>query len=257
MADKETAANTGAEAGSALAGAGVGLLVGGLPGAVLGAVTPAAVKKALEWVADVYSRRREANMTAVIALAAQEAGLDPQELVRRLDADPAKREVFVRTLKAAADAGRLSDLVALAQSLSRTATSDSERELRAEATFVRALDDLDSGHIHLLAAFVKTSNQNNLGDGSPDFDRPVEQLNDGQLALCLPGYEEEIPALLAGLQTHGLVAYRVAPRVTPGGLGVSGGGNWHITSVGRAFLDRMHLVDRFLSDHGESPGDQN
>jgi hypothetical protein len=51
-----------------------------------GATLPAA----LEWVRNVHHKRQEERAATAIALGAKDAGVDPTELVARLDASPEK-----------------------------------------------------------------------------------------------------------------------------------------------------------------------
>lgn len=230
---------------SALAGAAIGLTVGGPAGVLVGAAAPEGLKSLLHWVQDTYNKRRSENVTSLIARAADNAGLSPPELLTRLlETSPEKRALFILTVKVAQDAAVLAHLVALAQSLSKAVDSDNARELNAETAFVRAIEALDSAHTQFLRCFVQTANENHLGDGSPEFDTAVIQLNDHQLELVRPDFAGLVPVLIAGLQSHGLVTY----RVQGGGYGGGAAGNWTITDVGRAFLDRLIVAEGLLKE---------
>ena len=239
-------------AGSSVAGASVGMLVAGPVGLLLGAAAPSALSAAFNFIGTKLNERRDRNVATLIALAAKFAELSVDDLGERLDSNPQKSEIFVRAIKAAQDSAILPDLVALAMALSNTAISDNALDLHAEASFVRAIEQLDSAHVQMLNRFVMTANQNNLGDGSVEFDTPVQALNVGQLELAMPEYSSHLVELIAGLQSHGLVTL----KVSDGGAAFYGGGGgnsmfWSITDVGRAFLERIAVVGEMLKVEDE------
>jgi len=87
--------------------------------------------------------------------------------------------------------------LALVKSLSTTATIDVLVFLHVESAFVRALEQLDSAHVKLLSRFVKSANENRLGNGGSEFDAPVQSLNLDQIEIALPEYRDQLADLLA------------------------------------------------------------
>ncbi len=225
-------------------------LIGGPAGAVAGAATGPLFRKGLAVLRTRVLARRDEKAAFVIAEAAREAGLEPDELADRLQSTPDRAELFVRVLRAAEDAGHGDRLVALAQSLAAAATSDDDLLLHWEKAFVRAIGELDAPHIELLSRFTMTANENNLGGGHPEFDKPTAAMNEVQIPLALPGWDGILPTLLAALEGHGLVS------ALPGGEGgtLGGGGTgpkeWQITTFGRTVVERLEMVREVLDGRG-------
>jgi hypothetical protein len=211
------------DAVSGALGASIGLLVAGPPGAILGGVTPAVFSRSLELVRNVRSRRQQARAAFVIAGAAKLAGLDPDEVVRRLERDEVREEVLIRTLRAAQDAALMPKLLGLAHSLASSCTTDSDAELNWESSFVAAIADCDHRHLQVLRA----------------FQHPMVPLDLAALRAQLPEGDALIDPALAILERHGLIrggvraggimAVRVGPEDAV----------WTMTSFGGKFLQRM------------------
>jgi hypothetical protein len=235
---------TTSAAGSA-AGAVVGGAVGGPLGALLGSALGTSVKKALDGALDAIGERRHARLKWVLAYAAKQADLDPEELAARMQQDPEREELFVRVLQAAQASATAEKLIGLAVSLARGVQSESSDEDALEVGFVRVLGDLDTAHLTLLRAFTQTSNELGLGDGSADFDKPLDSLNLGQLKIAFPELALLLDPTLSALEQHGLVRpLGAASAPTYGALGSAA--SWGLTPFGEAFIERMALVSEML-----------
>jgi len=185
----------------------------------------------------------------VIGRAAEEAGIDEEKLVQRLQRSQDRAELLLRSLRAAEDAGHLDRLVAIALSLAAVAMDDEDKNLHWEKALVGVLGALDGPHFELLRRFTLSGYENNL-QGEPSLeDQPTSVLNDVQLELALPGWQEILPTLIAALQSHGLVRARQS-----GGGGFGGGGgrptHWEISAFGEAVLARLGQLGDVLNENG-------
>jgi hypothetical protein len=90
---------------------------------------------------------------------------------------------LLRTLEAAAGTAMERWLPLYAIALRNGTVTEDLGKLSWETTFVRVVGDLDAAHLRRLDRFTKTANELGLGDGGPDFDKPVGGLNERQLEL--------------------------------------------------------------------------
>ena len=201
-----------------------------------------ALAAAVNAVLDRVAARANRRAASVLRGAAEALGTDVSDLQERLHSDPSREQLLLRTLGAAENAPLREKLCAYALALARGSIGDGP-QVAWETTFVRALDDLDPSHLALLDRFTWSSNRLGLGDGSSDFDRVPEALNPTQLERIANDLEN-LPALLATLQRHGLVA---SQSTGGGNLGGSGTVLWSLTSFGRAFLGRLAEISIVLS----------
>ncbi len=215
-------------------------------GALLGAAGQPLIKRAARRLAS-YRERQPQRGAEVVALAARAAGLPVDDLLARLTATPEREELLLRTLRVAQDSAVLGRLVALSKALAAGAIATRPDQVQRETVFARALGELDGPHLAALTCFSRTSNELGLGTGDPDFDVVPQVLNEWQLKMAMPEFDEVLSSLLAVLQAQGLIAAR------PGGGGavLGGGGSsprtWELTELGRAFLDRMREVGDLLA----------
>ena len=241
----EFVASTAPDAATA-AGAAALAIAAGPGGAIAGAAAAPVVSRVLMQLAGALGARRDARVVGVIARAAQLAGLEPAVLVQRLQASPEQEELLVRTMQAAADAAAEERLVMLATSLGHAATG-TPLDAGREALFVRAIAELELLHVQLLERFTWSANALGLGDGaSPEFDTPIQRLNEKVLERVLPELGVTTAPLLSALVRHGLLAYSTPSVATYGG-----GGSlppvWELTAFGAAFLERLSLVRTWLA----------
>jgi hypothetical protein len=113
--------------------------------------------------------------------------IDVEMLASRMEADLAREELFVRTLRAAHECSLDEKLVALATALANGADNANGDRLTWEEAFVRALEDCDGAHLDLLRRFAQSPNQLGLGQGTPEFDAHVEQLTMVQITMIARG----------------------------------------------------------------------
>lgn len=105
-----------------------------------------------------------------------------------------------------------------------------------ETTFVRALDDVDADQLRLLERFTQSAEQLQLvppGHG----DHFMEALDESQLKR-ISSDVADLPAALAVLQRHGLLATRTLGGEADGG----GTTHWIITGFGSRFVDRLQKI---------------
>src|SRR5687768_7810118 len=132
---------------ASVAGAGIGLVVGGPIGALAGALAGPALKRAMDAAVVAVTARREQRVEVLLGLAAQAAGEEPDVLVERLLADPAREELFVRAVRVAQDSGHLEKLMTLAGSLA-VAAGPEDASIELEDAIVHAVGMVDSAHLH-------------------------------------------------------------------------------------------------------------
>lgn len=221
-----------------------GAVIGAIAGpeaAVAGAVAMPYVRGALRLALESLNEKRRTRGARLIELAAEEAGIDIETLLEKLQDDPNREEILQRTLRVAMESSMEGKLFALSKALASTAIARTPRVVQWEAMFVRTLDDLDEGHIDLLDRFLWSANKLGLGGGQPEFEEPVNGLNRAQLDLVMPDLKDMVDSMVAVVERHGLIA-----RTERGGGSFGGGGggptHWVITTFGREFLARLRLV---------------
>jgi hypothetical protein len=194
-------------------------------------------------LAFITGRRRE-RVARMLFDAAERAGIPVDELLERLAGDEEREQLLLRTLEAAAGTAMESWLPLYAIALRNGTLADDLGELSWETTFVRVVADLDGAHLRLLDRFNQTANQLGLGNGDPDFDKPMEALNERQLEMSASDIPNH-PAVIAVLERHGLIA-----RITAsGGMSFSSGpdvATWRLTDFGRDVHRRLLEVGGLL-----------
>lgn len=238
-AAKGQAAAAGVDATSALVAAGVGMAVGGPVGALAGAAIAPAVKLGLEAAWDYMQNRQSVRVGQVIAIAADAAGISAAQLRDRLQSKPELEELFMRTIRAAANSAVEDEIVALAKALVVGATSDDPAQIEFESIFVDVVASLDFPHLELLKRFGWTPAQLKLGDD----DHPVNSLNIGQIKMVLPDYDAMVESLPATLESRGLL---VSSRVSTLGGG-QGEPTWKLTPFGQRVLNRLFDVGNVVA----------
>ena len=204
----------------------------------MAAATPSTLAGALHVLDHIKARRLDRQAT-VLAAAAAQAGVDTDDLVRRLQDDPEREELVNRTLQAVGEAAGRERLVAYAVALARATLGDID-EVAWEATFVRALEDLEPNHLALLDQFTQTGTQLGLVPPGTVPDPKMHSLNEQQVQMVSKA--SNLPAFLAVLQRHGLLASGAAQG------GMSFMAHWHVTSFGLAFLDRLRIIGEALAE---------
>jgi hypothetical protein len=240
---QEAIADVGSDVAAAAAGAGIGL-IGGPIGSVIGAAVAPLIARGVQLVLSAYAQRQWARAERLIRLAANIADIDDSVLLERMQRSPELEDIFVRTLRAAAEASVERKLLALARSLAALAT-DGVARMQWETVFVRVVADLDDAHVSVLERFTRSANELGLGDGGPEFQDPPASLNAVQLDLAIPDPDGIRDSLLATLVQHGLLAYATHTAATFGG-GSPLPATWSLTEFGRAVLRRLDVVDELL-----------
>lgn len=216
--------------GGALVGVGVSLAVPGPSGAVLGAIVSSAATAGLR-VGLEYAQKQWGRVADVIDLAAKEADLTSEELAQRLQASSGREELFIRTMRAAADSASRRKLVALSKALASGALADASK-VEWETIFVKVVDALDEPHLALLERFEESATHGGIGKTSLDM---------VGLRTMLPTFEDVLDSLVATLESEGLLSSEQPP--------VYGGApkQWRLTSFGRTLLERLRDVGEPLN----------
>jgi uncharacterized membrane protein YgcG len=218
-------------------------LVAPVIGAAASTAVPA-ISAGLKAALGRVARRREVRAATVLDAAANEAGLSVEALLGRLEADPQREELLLRTLTAARETASVDKLVALALALANGATAADE-DVTWERTFVGVLADLDASHVELLRRFTRTLTELGMGTGH-DLDQTPAQLNQTQiLASDIPN----LPYAVASLQKGGLIQ----GQASGGGAMLGGGGaatRWEATEFGHQVVNRLTEIGELLASRG-------
>jgi hypothetical protein len=189
-------------------------------------------------------RRRAAKRAAVIASAAQYAGIDAAELDARLRVNPDGEELLLRTLRASEDTGLTDKLIAYSIALGTGAKARDNQEVRWETAFVAALDDLNADHLCLLQKFTSTATELGIRQPSPDVDTIMAALSQEQIERVSDDVAN-LPAAPAVLQRHGLIENLTLDFT----YGAGGSPHWRLTSFGHDVAQRLKDIDAIL--HGQ------
>lgn len=136
------------KSGAGVAGSLLGYAVAGSAGAVVGGATPPVIELALRYVGDQWREQSLKNGERVLAQAASEANLSPEQMAAHLSGRPKRLQLAGLALSAAAMTADEDKLRALARALGASATDDAlvDPELLA----VTALADMEAPHIKVL-----------------------------------------------------------------------------------------------------------
>lgn len=231
-----------------LAGAAL-TLPGGSAATLTGALAvPLVTEIASGWMR-AYSERQWRKASYVLSKAAELAGISAAELTSRLEAQPEREELLIRTLRAAHECSLGEKLIAFASALANGLVDERTGQVAWEEAFVRALDECDTAHLALLDKFTQTGNQLGLGQGTPEFDSVPDGLNSPQIRLVVPEYVDILDPLFAILERHALI------RQGSTGLQFTRDDSnlhWRITAFGRQFLERLALVGASVAAQPDS-----
>lgn len=144
-------------------------------------VTPA-VEQALTAAWSGMRDRRDRRVKHVLGMAAKAAETSPKALLSRLNEEPLREDLLIRTLTAAQDSTLTEKLAALAISLVVGTRTESATELVWETSFVRTLSELDTSHLDLLKVFPRDQED----PDSVHFRNHTGALNLMQLRVLLP-----------------------------------------------------------------------
>jgi hypothetical protein len=173
-------------------------------GAVAGGMSPAIAEGIKAVVRRLVGRQREKS-EYVLAWVAHLAGIDPKELERRCQSNPALEQLLLRVVSASEQTALPEKLVAYALSLvAGASSSEKNNELRWETAFVLALQDLDPDDLELL----RRIDQGWEVTRHPLLD-PPGTFSEAQLRQ-LVGDSSMLPMEIAVLQRHGLIGRQTA-----------------------------------------------
>lgn len=210
----------------------VAVLVGGagLLGPDAGAAATAlgpALEGMVTHVVDRLSRRRVGHAAETLADAAEAAGDPVEQLTLKAIANERREELFIRTITIAQDTALRDKRRALGRALAAGIAGD-DAKVDQELLFVRAIADIDTPHIRLLAVMASETI-------SPRSDFPGGWSLDA-MAERSPGLGEAVPALVLTLQSHGLVRETDGPVTW---AGISSKDTYDVTNAGRTLLERL------------------
>ncbi len=233
--------------------AGVAGLVGWLsPEAGIAAAFAApAVSARAKSALNRYTARRQAGQEArqesVLQFAADQLGIEPEELERRCEEDSNLDELLQLVMDASADTAMREKLVAYALALADGVGSSGEPSHRQSA-LVRAIRDLDPQHLALLEQFTWTRIRLGLDFANEDV---PPYLDAGQVEKIGTGVAP-LSSVLAVLEGHGLLAHEF---VGGGSFSGSSRGLWQLTPFGRQVVEllrelgeRLRMSDSPISD---------
>ena len=207
--------------------AGAGLL-GPDAGAAATALTPA-LETVLSRVVGGVSRWRTQHAAETLEDAAQAVGEPVEQLVQQAVSDERREELLARTLTIAQDTALRDKRRALGRALAAGIAGD-DAKIDDELLFIRAVADIDTPHIRLLALMA--------GERIPPGKDSGSVFHGGwslpTIAARDPGLGEAVPALLSTLESHGLV--RAMQSSTPWTAAQAA---YDVTSAGRTLLERL------------------
>lgn len=208
-------------------------LLGPDAGAAVTALTPV-LEAVLSRVLHSLSRRMSAHVAETLEDAAEAAG-DPVELlVEKAVADERREELLARTLTIAEDTALRDKRRALGRALAAGIAGD-DAKIDEELLFVRAVADIDTPHIRLLARMA--------GEVIPPGKESGSIFHGGwslaAIAARDPGLGEAVPAILSTLESHGLV--RAMQSSTPWQGAIRA---YDVTATGRTLLERLTAESR-------------
>jgi hypothetical protein len=209
----------------------------------LSTYTEAAMQQLRDF-ASVFMGRRGERVTRVLVEAAERAGIGIDELAARIEGDDRREQLLLRTLEAAAGTAMEAWLPLYATALANGTIADELGDVSWETMFVRVLGDLDGAHLQLLDRFTQSAKELGLGTGHPDFDKPINVMNEVQLERVASELSNRT-ALLAVLERHGLVArFTISPSEFSGGPVTA---TWAISDFGWDFHTRLIEVGDVLA----------
>jgi hypothetical protein len=222
------------------AGVGRTSLIDPALGAVAAGASPAlaaGVKGFLDHLRERHRKKEE----YVLAWAARIAGIAPEELQRRCEANPEIEQLLLRILSAIQETALREKLVAYALALGKgLGLQAGDEALQWESAFVRALHDLDLVHFKLLEQLSRHDDV----ERHPLLD-PRGTFNEPQLRASVSD-RTTLSIVMAVLQRHGLVMSQTAGG-GPGILATEARTLWHITDFGIAALQHIQEVGDLLS----------
>jgi hypothetical protein len=230
MADDEPRHELAVRTAVAVVAGGAGLL-GPDAGAAATALTPA-LETVLSRVVGTLSQRRVRHAGQTLEDGAEAAGEPVEQFVQRAVSDERRAELLARTLTVAQDTALRDKRRALGRALAAGIAGD-DAKIDDELLFIRAVADIDTPHIRLLALIASQRTSTLIRTGK-DSDSYLAGLSVAKMATRDPGLGETIPVLLSTLASHGLV--RAEESSTPW---QSSNAWYYVTPAGSTLLDRL------------------
>jgi hypothetical protein len=227
MADEEDRHELAIRTSVAVLTAGAGLL-GPDAGAAATALSPV-LESAFLRVVGSLSQRRSRHAAEVLEVGADAAGEPLEQFTEKAVADERRQELLARTLTVAQDTALRDKRRALGRALAAGIVGD-DAKIDDELLFVRAVADIDTPHIRLLALMASESIPASGLSGSVFH-------GGWSLATMMardPGLGEAVPVLLTTLESHGLV--RPMQSSTPWQAPRAA---YDVTDAGRTLLERL------------------
>jgi hypothetical protein len=179
-------------------------------------------------VAGSINQRRFRHAAETLADAAEASGEPVEELVEKAVSDDRHHELLARALDIAQDAALRDKRRALGRALAAGIAGDDAR-VDDELLFIRAIADIDEPHIRLLTLMAS--------------DRPLPGKlsgsvfhggwSTGVIAARDPGFGDALPALIWGLEAHGLI------RAESGSTPWQSRQAYNVTPAGSQLLERL------------------
>ena len=229
MADEEAGHELAIRTAAAVVAGATGLL-GPDALAAATALTPA-LETVLLHVVGTLSHHRFRHAAQTLEDAADAAGEPVEQFAEKAVSDERREELLARTLTIAQDIALRDKRRALGRALAAGIAGD-DAKIDDELLFIRAVADIDAPHIRLLALMASE----HIAPDTPGGADSLGGWSQDTIAARDPGLEEAIPALLATLESHGLV--RAEDRLATWG-GMMSPQVYNITAAGRTLLKRL------------------
>lgn len=227
MAEGEASHELAVRTAAAVVAAGAGLL-GPDAGAAATALTPV-LETVLSRVVGSLHQWRFGHAAETLEDAAEAAGEPVGQFAEKAVSDERREELLARTLTIAQDTALRDKRRALGRALASGIAGD-DAKIGDELLFVRAVADMDTLHIRLLALIA--------GEGISPGKQSGSVFHGGwSLAAIVardPGLGKAIPALLAILESNGLVRRLQSSTPWQGAIAA-----YDITAMGRTLLERL------------------
>jgi len=203
-------------------GALTGIASAGGPEAAMAAQAAAPVLEAMFTAAVIrLGRRRVERAAETLVDAAGAADMPLPDFIDWAVSDDRRQELFARTLTVAQDTALRNKRRALGEALAAGVAGDDAR-IDEELLFIRAVADIDTMHIRLLALLQRPTGH--------------QEWSYQEILEADPGLAPAARALLGTLELHGLIASRQANRV----VGNTGSTQFYSgTFAGDALLIRL------------------
>lgn len=207
---------------------------GPVAGTIASGATPVLLA-GMDYISATIGTRRLEHATETLGDAADEAGAktpeDFIEFVKAAVRDERHQELLARALTVAQDTAIRDKRRALGRALTAGIAGD-DAKIDAELLFIRAVADIDTPHIRLLALMASEFLVPDIPGGA---DSPGGWSQDA-IASRDPGLGDALPALLATLVSHGLVRAEDRPTTW---AGMDSAQTYTVTAVGRTLLERL------------------